>query len=237
MLAVTAAGARAGFAQIVLDGTMGPAGPLTGPAFTIPDTLGTRAGGNLFHSFSDFNVQAGESATFTSTFTGATQNIIGRVTGPNVSQIAGRLASTVPNASLWLVNPNGLVFGAGATLDVQGSFYASSADALLLAGGGRFDASNPAGSTLTTGGPSAFGFLDATMGAIAVNGATLRVPSGRTLGLVGGAIEVSSATLGAAGGRIALASAASAMDLALPGLAGGGGVGFGAAGPAPPLGP
>src|SRR5688572_13147347 len=148
--AALACGAHAVEAQVVLDGTMGPAGPLAGPAYTIPDTAGTQVGANLFHSFSDFNVRAGESATFTSSLATPTQNIIGRVTGTGVSLLDGLVASTVPGASLWLLNPNGLVIGAGATLNVQGSFYASTADAVLLPGGGRYDATNPGGSTLTT---------------------------------------------------------------------------------------
>ena len=199
--------------QIVLDGTTGAAGALTGPSYTIPNTLGKQVGQNLFHSFSDFNVHSGESATFTSAFTGTTQNIIGRVTGANVSQIDGLVASTVPGASLWLINPNGLVIGAGATLNVQGSFYASTADALLLPGGGRFDAANPQGSTLTVGNPVSFGFLDAQIGSISVTGATLRVPSGRTLALVGGSIDATSATLGAPAGHVVLASAAGATNI------------------------
>ena len=150
-------------------------------------------------------------------FAGTTQNIIGRVTGANVSQIDGLVASTVPGASLWLINPNGLVIGAGATLNVQGSFYASTADALLLPGDGRFDAANPQGSTLTVGNPVSFGFLDAQIGSISVTGATLRVPSGRTLALVGGPIDATSATLGAPAGHVVLASAAGATNIGVPG--------------------
>ena len=120
-------------------------------------------------------MHTGETATFTSAFAGTTQNVIGRVTGPNASQIDGLVASTVPGASLWLINPNGLVIGPGATLDVQGSFYASTADAVLLPNGGRFDARDPQASTLTIGNPVAFGFLDPGMGSISISGATLRV--------------------------------------------------------------
>ena len=224
----------AGRGQIVLDGTTGAPGALTGPSYTIPSTLGTRVGQNLFHSFSEFNVLSGESATFTSA-TGTTQNIIGRVTGANPSQINGLVASTVSGASLWLINPNGLVIGAGATLNVQGSFYASTADALLLPGGGRFDAANPQGSTLTIGNPVAFGFLDAQIGAISITGATLRVPSGRTLGLVGGSIDATSATLTAPAGHVVLASAAGAVNIGVPGAIVAGGIGN-ASSAAPPLG-
>ena len=81
-------------AQIVTDGTLGPAGALTGPAFVIDEALGTRAGTNLFHSFSELNVRAGESATFTAN--GATTNVIGRVTGTGVSTIPESCAAKSP---------------------------------------------------------------------------------------------------------------------------------------------
>ena len=78
-------------AQIVVDGTLGPAGALTGPSYTIAETLGTQIGGNLFHSFSDFNVRAGETATFTSAFAGTTTNVVSRVTGASASRFASPL--------------------------------------------------------------------------------------------------------------------------------------------------
>jgi large exoprotein involved in heme utilization and adhesion len=85
-----------GAAQIVVDGTLGGAGPLTGPAFEIPDTLGTQVGGNLFHSFSDFNVRAGESATFTSAFMGPTANVIARVSGVQTRSSTARSRAPLP---------------------------------------------------------------------------------------------------------------------------------------------
>ena len=202
-------------AQIVTDGTLGPAGPLTGPSFVIDEALGTRTGTNLFHSFSELNVRAGESATFTAN--GATTNVIGRVTGTGASTIAGVLRSQIPGADLWLLNPNGIVFGAGAALDVQGGFHATTADTLVLGGGGRFDATRVADTVLTTANPTAFGFLDASIGAITVNNATLAVPSGRSLSLVGGTLDLTNARLTAPGGTIDLQSAAGAGRVSLQG--------------------
>ena len=170
-------------AQIVTDGTVGPAGALAGPNFVIGEALGTRAGANLFHSFSDFNVLQGQSATFTSNFAGATDNVISRVTGGNASTIDGLLRSDIAGADFWLINPNGLVFGANAVLDVPAGFYASTADVLELADGGSFRATNPGASSLTIAPPSAFGFLDATIGTIAANGAQLSVGGARRLRL------------------------------------------------------
>ena len=77
-------------AQITLDGTLGRTGDLPGPHYQIGADLGQPHGGNLFHSFRDFNLQSHESATFS----GPTnvQNIISRVTGGNPSSIDGTLA-------------------------------------------------------------------------------------------------------------------------------------------------
>ena len=52
-------------AQITLDGSLGPQGPLAGPDYAIDAKVGQLRGNNLFHSFGQFNVQTGESATFT----------------------------------------------------------------------------------------------------------------------------------------------------------------------------
>ena len=143
--------------QITLDGTLGPSGPLAGPDFTIPADVGKQVGGNLFHSFGEFNVHEGESATFTGPPT--VRNVIGRVTGGDPSTIDGRLASDIPGADLYLVNPRGVMFGSNASVDVKGSFAVSTADYIRLGKTGRFDATDPARSILTVDPPAAFGFL------------------------------------------------------------------------------
>lgn len=66
-------------ADVSMDGTLGPKGPLAGPNYQIPDTLGQTRGSNLFHSFDKFNINTGESATFTGP--SVIRNIISRVTG------------------------------------------------------------------------------------------------------------------------------------------------------------
>ncbi len=68
-------------AQIATDGSVGAAQVLVGPNYTIPQTLGTVAGGNLFHSFDRFSVNAGQSANFTTT--SSLNNVISRVTDNN----------------------------------------------------------------------------------------------------------------------------------------------------------
>ncbi|MDP9199497.1 MAG: filamentous hemagglutinin N-terminal domain-containing protein, partial [Pseudomonadota bacterium] len=201
-------------AQIVTDGSLGPGGALVGPDFVIGEALGTRLGSNLFHSFADFNVQTGQSATFTSNFLGPTSNVISRVTGGNASVIDGLLRSDIVGADFWLINPNGLVFGENAVLDVPAGFHASTADLLELADGGEFRATDPNASSLTIAPPSAFGFLDATVGSIEVGGAQLTVGAGQSLSLVGGQQTLTNALLSAPSGRLDLAAVASAGSVA-----------------------
>ncbi|MEM8828725.1 MAG: filamentous hemagglutinin N-terminal domain-containing protein [Cyanobacteria bacterium P01_G01_bin.19] len=88
-------------------------------------TGGTVAGQNLFHSFQEFNINAGENVYFADP---GVNDIFGRVSGSNPSQIFGTLGVSGGDANLWLLNPNGIIFGEGATLDVSGSFLATTAD-------------------------------------------------------------------------------------------------------------
>src|SRR5580692_8839423 len=107
---VTMAAGHAFAGQVVLDGTVGPAGARLGPNFVIPQSVGRLQGTNLFHSFSQFNISAGESATFTANTGTAVTNVIARVTGTSSSNINGLVRSDIPNANLFLINPNGIVF-------------------------------------------------------------------------------------------------------------------------------
>lgn len=208
-------------AQVVPDGSLGPADPLPGPDYVIPAEIGRQNGSNLFHSFGTFDVATGESATFTDQ--GATapiHNVLARVTGGETSDIDGALGSTIPGADLYLMNPSGILFGPHAELEVQGSFHATSADFLEFPtlespNGERFEA-RPGGAVplLAVAAPTAFGFLDAPA-PLAVDQAMLLVPEGERLSLVGGDLTIrgdSTATpdLRAAGGRIDLVSLASA---------------------------
>jgi filamentous hemagglutinin family protein len=160
--------------------------------------LGQQRGGNLFHSFQDFNLQSWESATFSGP--NHIQNVISRVTGGNPSNIDGLFRSTIPGADIYFLNPYGIVFGENAQLDVQGSFHASTADYLRLGDGGRFDARNPSDSLLTVAPIESFGFLDNPHGKIEIVGqrtdldnprALLQVPDGKSLSLIGGDIRFS----------------------------------------------
>ncbi|MFA7061025.1 MAG: filamentous hemagglutinin N-terminal domain-containing protein [Pedobacter sp.] len=204
-------------AQVITDGTLGAIKTLQGPNYSIPGTIGQIAGTNLFHSFSQFNINNGESATFSGPTT--IQNIISRVTGGQLSTIDGLLKSTINGANLYLINPSGIMFGPNATLDISGSFYATTADYLKLGATGRFDATTPANTVLTVDEPSAFGFLGANPSPISIDRSHLAVPEGKTLSIIGGDIAITNdadtTILSAPGGRINLASVASIGELTL----------------------
>ncbi|MBF0379190.1 MAG: filamentous hemagglutinin N-terminal domain-containing protein [Desulfamplus sp.] len=157
------------YADISTDGTVGAAQTLTGPDYTIPETLGTIKGDNLFHSFDKFSIKTQESATFTGS--DSIKNIISRVTGGEKSEIDGTLRSNVGKADFYFINPNGVVFGENAKVDVPAAFHVSTADELKFQDGSSFKASKSKQSTLTQASPESFGFLDTPSASIEVNGA------------------------------------------------------------------
>jgi filamentous hemagglutinin family protein len=205
---------RAASAQhITVDGRFSPAQTLVGPNYSIGANLGKQVGSNLFHSFGQFGLATGESAAFSGPAT--ISNVIGRVTGGNASSIDGKIQSNIAGANLYLINPSGIVFGPNATVNVSGSFHASTADYLKMSDGAKFQATNPDGSTLSAAPPAAFGFLTARPAALSVNGSTLGPVPG-TLGLVAGPVSVNNgAALSAPAGTIHVTSAASTGEVAV----------------------
>ena len=123
-------------AQITLDGSLGPQGPLAGPDYRIGAELGQIRGSNLFQSFGEFNIRTGDSATFTGPNTIA--NILSRVTGGSRRPLTGCCARRSPGPICILLNPSGVLFGPNASLDVRGSFHVSTADYLRFADGAKF---------------------------------------------------------------------------------------------------
>jgi filamentous hemagglutinin family protein len=208
------AASAAANAQIRTDGTLGPAQALAGPNFAIPASLGQQAGANLFHSFAQFGIPTGGSATFSGP--NGIGNIISRVTGTEVSSIDGRLASSIQGANLFLINPRGIVFGPNASLDLTGSFYASTANYLKLADGTRFDATATVPAVLSMAPPAAFGFLGPT-GSVTVQGSQLQVAEGKSINLVGGPIAVSDASLTTLAGELRLVGVAGTGEASLVG--------------------
>jgi filamentous hemagglutinin family protein len=205
-------------------------GPIQPPGKVQYDiTGGTRPGGgtNLFHSFGDFNLPNNNIANFLNDSGLATTNILGRVTGGNISNIFGTIQTTnFGNANLFLMNPVGFLFGPTATVNVGGMVSFTSADYLKLTDGVRFNAipDAAADALLSTVPVAAFGFLGTNPGAITVQGSQLSVNPGQGIELIGGDITIQSGTLAdgttvqpvqlsAPGGHIHLASVASSGEI------------------------
>ena len=181
---------------------------------------GTRPGSgpNLFHSFGDFSVGTGHTALFRNSDGGVTNNIFGRVTGGSISNIFGTIDSgtNFPQANLWLINPNGFLFGPTATLNVGGSVNISSADYLKMADGNQFFADVSKNSVLSMEPVAAFGFTAPRP--ITIQESALSISSGRALSIVGGDLKITGGPNGfldASSGQIALASVASPGEVAI----------------------
>ncbi len=175
-------------AQVETDGTVGPAASLSGPDYWIPEELGTLSGPNLFHSFRQFSIFSGESATFTGSE--EIRRVISRVTGGEASTIDGWISSWVGTADFFFINPAGVVFGPDAAVDVPAAFHAGTADALQFADGTVFSAAAPDGSTLSASPPEAFGFLSPRPEPVVLDGSRLLFPPGSTVSLAGGDVTI-----------------------------------------------
>lgn len=179
--------------ETITDGTVGNVQNLGSGSFTVPQSLGATVGHNLFHSFSEFNVNTQQTATFTGD--NNLQNVISRVTGGKLSSIDGTIKSEVGKADFYFINPAGVVFGQNASLDVPAAFHLSTADYLQFRDATVFSAITPNGSELSSVDPTQFGFLGASAknnGLIAIHGARLSVQPDQALDLVAGKIEISS---------------------------------------------
>ncbi|MEH1830591.1 MAG: S-layer family protein [Nostoc sp.] len=207
-------------AQIVTDGTLNTTVSQSGNNFTI--TNGNRVGNNLFHSFSQFSIPSKGSAFFNNA--ADVQNIFSRVTGGSISHIDGLIKAN-GSANLFLLNPNGIIFGANAQLNIGGSFISTTANSIKFADGSEFSAINPQANALLSinvpiglqlgHNPSAIqvqgtGHLDSQRDFPPVirnpSPTRLQVQARKTLALVGGNLNLNGATLTAETGHIELGS-------------------------------
>ena len=161
---------------------------------------GTQVGGNLFHSFQDFNLLPQETANFFSH--SHIDNILGRVVGGNPSVIEGLIRLSGGNSNLYLINPAGMIWGPSARLDLPASFTATSATRLGFEGGFFHSYGDNNYSALASG-PNSFIF-DAETGLI-FNRANLAVPPGESLWLVGSSV-LNTGTLRAPGGNVTISA-------------------------------
>lgn len=200
-------------AEIVTDGSMGQATTLTGPNFAVIADLGRQEGFNLFHSFSLFNLNKEETATFSGP--SSIINIIGRITSSERSSIDGRIRSDIPQANLYLINANGFIFGPNASFNVSGSLHLSTATVLKLGDSGQFSSRLAQNSLLVSAPPTAFGFLDSPPATIIIQSSRLGVGEGKMLSLAAGEIRLEKGGLVANAGRINLVGVTTADSLAI----------------------
>ena len=193
-------------AQIVPDNSLGQESSEIVPLDeqgTAADVIvgGAARGANLFHSFQEFNVSPDRS-TFFSNPEGI-NSIFSRVTGTNISNINGQLG-VLGSANLFLINPNGIFFGANAALNIQGSFFASSADSLLFDNDFEFSANDPqVAPLLDINIPIGLNFRD-NPGDITINQTISGLLNGGTFALIGGNVSFSDSSIIVPGGRLEL---------------------------------
>ena len=156
---------------------------------------------NLFHSFTEFNVTEATRVYFANP-DGIT-NIFSRITGGNISEILGTLGVNGA-ANLFLLNPNGIIFGNNARLDVNGSFLATTGESFVFENGLSFSSSNPqAPPLLTINVPFGIQYGAAT-NPLQVQESTLETKPGARLSLLGGELILNNAVISAPGGRVNL---------------------------------
>ncbi len=216
-------------AQVTSDQTLGKENSVVTPVNPNVDRIdgGAVRGSNLFHSFKDFNVGEGQRVDFANP--AGIENIFSRVTGGNRSDILGTLG-VLGNANLFLLNPNGIIFGPNARLDIRGSFVGTTAESIKFADGSFFSASNPQEVPLLKisipiglqipqnpgkitikgdGHNLTYEVGQSTFATIQDDVPGLQTPTGKTLALVGGDIALEGGNLRADSGRIELGSVAS----------------------------
>ena len=186
---------------------------------------------NLFHSFSQFSIPEGATATLLHDADIA--NIFLRVTdAPSLldGQLATDVGGAAGQADLFFLNPQGIIFGSNASLDLGGSFIGTTAEQVHFGSEAEAFRVNDAQPILSVNIPVGLQ-LGATSGPIDVgteqapgpgnglfiNGRDfsinrgnrpdgLAVPEGKTLALVGNGLELIGTNLTAARGNIELGS-------------------------------
>lgn len=212
-------------AQIVPDATLPVNSTVTNQGNTHIINGGTTSGSNLFHSFTEFSLPTDNTAFFNNAVD--IQNIFTRVTGNSISEIDGLIKAN-GTANLFLINPNGIIFGRNASLNIGGSFLASTASNIKFTDEITYSASNPQSlPLLSVNLPIGlqFGNANSLNGTIINRSLTtdsngkvvgISVLPGRTLALVGGDIRLEGGHLETAGGRIELGSVASGNEPNVP---------------------
>ena len=166
----------------------------------------------LFHQFQQFNIHKGESAIFDDA---GFDHTVAQVTGTDYSWINGQLTSS--SNHFFLINANGIIFGPDVSLNVSGSFHASTANEVFFSDKHLEDNSPSSHESLLNIWPIvSFGFLTDNVSSISISGPTkpyessatgLHVKENQTISLISGDILISdNARIKGSGGSIGLVS-------------------------------
>ena len=223
---------------IVTDGTTGTAiAPIPpfpqSPSGGFAITGGAVVGGNLFHSFNTFSPETAYTLfNLNDPSYSNISNIFSRVTGTTPTRLNGFLQVAGGNSpSLFILNPNGVLIGPGAAMDIPGSLLISTAQSLSFADRTTFSTQDTAPNPLlTVSAPVGLQF-GAGAAPISVNGRFTGTQNpqtgqfnpleafffrpGTSVSLLGGGIEINDALFNAFSGQMQLGSvsANSSVDI------------------------
>ena len=186
-------------AQVATDGSLGPEVTLDGTGIEVGQGLGARMGDNLFHSFDRFSIAVDQQVTFTGDE--GIDNVISRVTGGEVSTIAGTLLSEVGDEGFFFINPTGVIIEESGSIDVPAALHVSNATLVRFNDGSEWSTSDRTDATLTIASPEAFGFLGASTTGVQINGAELEVADGATLDVTGVNVAIEDAAIAVPNGQ------------------------------------
>ena len=158
----------------------------------------TVKGKNQFYSFKQFNIHSEEHAIFNDQ---GIQHSIARVTGSNYSWINGQLTSHAKN--FYMMNPNGVLIGNQAKLNVSGSLYVTSADFIEFQDGNTYHADLNQSEILTSAPPSAFGFISSkNEGEIRCESTTIDMPENKDIAIIGRKVQLNNTKVNTTGGKV-----------------------------------
>ena len=173
----------------------------SGHPYTLSEINGKLSGHNLFYSFSSFSIGTTDTARFDLN-TPDLANVISRVTGGAESIIDGQLKMTNVGStpSFFFINPAGITFGSGASVDVPGSFYVSTASGLKFSDGGQYAAVETNTNSLSSATPESFGFLGDEAGSLSLGNSSimpteLTFRPGSDIAFVGNQVQINNTSI------------------------------------------
>jgi len=195
VVAVAAVFAASAFANPTGPTLVGGAAQLSNPSASVLQVVNTP--GTIIN-WNGFSIAGGETTRFVQL--NAASAILNRVTGGNPSSILGRLES---NGRVFLVNPNGIVFGGSSVVDVAG-LIASTRDIsndnftngnYLFSGGGIGNVTLQNGAQILTSGSGGQVWLIANQ-VNAEAGSRVTVPQGQVVLAAGSSVSIGNSNLG-----------------------------------------